>query len=93
MIAQIVVLRGQLGGIQFGRLLDGAIRISAASALLAAASYGVWRALDGVVGESTIGQIVSLGGGLAAGGALYLGAVLALRVPEARQLLRVVRPG
>ncbi len=92
-VAQVVVLRGQLGGIEFGRLLDGAIRVSVASVLLAASSYGVWKVLDGALGDGTIGQIVSLGGGLAVGGALYLGAVLALRVPEARQLLRVVRPG
>lgn len=92
-VAQVIVLRRQLGGIQFGRLLDGAIRVSLASALLAAVSYGVWDVLDEAVGRSTIGQIVSLGVALAVGGALYLGAVLALRVPEARQLLRVVRPG
>ena len=49
--------------------------------------------LDPALGESTLGQIVSLGSALAVGGLLYLGAVLALRVPEARQLLRVVRPG
>jgi putative peptidoglycan lipid II flippase len=92
-IVQVVVLRRQLGGIQFGRLLDGAVRVTIASAILAAASYGIWQALDDVVGRSTIGQVVSLGVALLAGGALYLGTVLALRVPEARQLLGVVRRG
>jgi putative peptidoglycan lipid II flippase len=92
-VAQVVVLRRQLGGIEFGRLLDGAIRISVASALLAASSYVVWKALDGVVGEGLIGQVISLGGGLAVGAAIYAGAVFALRVPEARQVLNVLRPG
>jgi putative peptidoglycan lipid II flippase len=90
-VAQVIVLRGQLGGIHFGRLLDGAVKVVAASALLAAVSYGVWHVLDGAVGESTIGQIISLGIGLLVGAAVYLGAVLAMRVPEARQLLGVVR--
>jgi putative peptidoglycan lipid II flippase len=90
-VAQVVVLRGQLGGIQFGRLLDGAVRVAVASALLAAVSYGVWHVLDGALGESTIPQILSLGIGLLAGAAVYLGAVLAMRVPEAKQLLGVVR--
>jgi putative peptidoglycan lipid II flippase len=92
-VAQVIVLRRQLGGIEFGRLLDGAIRIGVASALLAASSYVVWKGLDGIVGESLIGQIVALGGGLAAGAAIYGGAVFALRVPEARQVLNVLRPG
>jgi putative peptidoglycan lipid II flippase len=90
-VAQVVVLRGQLGGIQFGRLLDGAVRVVVASALLAAVSYGVWHVLDGALGEGTIAQILSLGIGLLAGAAVYLGAVLAMRVPEAKQLLGVVR--
>jgi putative peptidoglycan lipid II flippase len=92
-VAQVVVLRRQLGGIEFGRLIDGAVRITIAAGLLAVSSYAVWKALDGVVGESLIGQVISLGGGLAVGGAVYMGAVFALRVPEARQVLRVLRPG
>jgi putative peptidoglycan lipid II flippase len=90
-VAQVVVLRGQLGGIQFGRLLDGAVRVAVASGLLAAVSYGVWHVLDGALGEGTIAQILSLGIGLLAGAAVYLGAVLAMRVPEAKQLLGVIR--
>jgi hypothetical protein len=43
------------------------------------------------LGRSTIAQIVSLGAALLAGAAAYFAAVLALRVPEARQILRLVR--
>jgi putative peptidoglycan lipid II flippase len=92
-IAQMIVLRGQLGGIETRLLIDGAVRITLASAALAGVSYLVWDALQGALGESTLGQIASLGGGLLAGGLVYLGAVLALRVPEARQLLGVFRRG
>ena len=90
-VAQVVVLRRQLGGIEFGVLLDGAVRISFAAAILAGVSYLVWHALDGSLGDGTGAQIVSLGVGLIAGGLAYLGTVLALRVPEARQLLGVIR--
>jgi putative peptidoglycan lipid II flippase len=90
-IAQAVVLRDTLRGIELGRLIDSAIRISLASALLAGVSYLVWYGLDQQLGRDTIAQIVSLGVALAAGAAVYLGAVLALRVPEARQILRLVR--
>ncbi|MBA2523704.1 MAG: murein biosynthesis integral membrane protein MurJ [Solirubrobacterales bacterium] len=90
-IAQVVVLRRELGGIEFGSLLDGAVRIVAASVLLAGVSYLVWNALDGALGMGTLAQIGSLSAGLAAGGMVYLGGVLAMRVPEARQLLGVLR--
>jgi putative peptidoglycan lipid II flippase len=90
-VAQVVVLRRELGGIEFGSLLDGAVRVTIASAVLAGVSYLVWDLLDAELGRNTLGQIGSLGGGLATGGAVYLAAVLALRVPEARQLLGVLR--
>ncbi|MEO7197498.1 MAG: murein biosynthesis integral membrane protein MurJ [Solirubrobacterales bacterium] len=90
-IAQVVVLRRELGGIEFGSLLDGAVKIVAASALLAGVSYLVWNALEGALGMGTLAQIGSLSAGLAAGGLVYLGGVLAMRVPEARQLLGVLR--
>jgi putative peptidoglycan lipid II flippase len=89
--AQGSILRRDLGGIELGRLLDGAIRVTAAAALLAAVSYLVWSGLDEVLGRGTVAQIVSLGTALFAGAAVYVGAVLALRVPEAGQILRLVR--
>ncbi len=90
-IAQMILLRRELGRIELGTLLDGAVRIAAASALLAAVSWLVWDQLDAIVGRGTIGQAISLAVALLAGAALYLGAVLALRVPEAKQLLGVLR--
>jgi putative peptidoglycan lipid II flippase len=72
-------------------LIDSAIRISFASALLAGVSYLVWYGLDQQLGRDTIAQIISLGVALAAGAAVYFAAVLVLRVPEARQIVRLVR--
>jgi putative peptidoglycan lipid II flippase len=89
--AQAMILRRELGGLELGQFLDNAIRVTAAAALLAGVSYLVWYGLDEALGRSTIAQIVSLGAALLAGAAAYFAAVLALRVPEARQILRLVR--
>jgi putative peptidoglycan lipid II flippase len=90
-VAEAWVLRGALGRLELGRLLWSGSRIVVAAAVLAGVSYGVWDVLDAELGRSVGAQIVSLGAGLAAGALAYLAAVLALRVPEARQALRVIR--
>ena len=90
-VAQVLVLRRPLQGIEFPRLIDAAARITFASAALAGVSWLIWDQLDAALGRSTIAQAASLGSALAAGGLVYLGAILVLRVPEARQLLAVVR--
>ncbi len=87
----MIVLRRPLKGIEFPQLVNAAVRITLASAALAGVSWLLWDQLDAVLGRSTIAQAISLGVALAAGGLVYLGAILALRVPEARQLLGVVR--
>ena len=88
---QIYVLRQQLGGLELGRLASTAARVSLAGAALAGASYGLWRILDDVLGDSLFAQIVSLGFGLGVGAAVYAGAVTLLRIPEAAQIWRLVR--
>jgi putative peptidoglycan lipid II flippase len=90
-VAQGAVLRRQLGGLELRSLLDGTVRVVLSSALLAGVSLGTWTVLEEALGAGTLAQIVSLGAALLLGGLVYLGAVLALRVPEARQLVAVVR--
>jgi putative peptidoglycan lipid II flippase len=90
-VAQAVVLRGLLDGIELGRLIDTAVRVTIAAALLAGVSYLTWYGLDDALGRALIAQIVSLGVALAAGFATYFATTLALRVPEAAQILRLVR--
>jgi putative peptidoglycan lipid II flippase len=90
-IAQAVILRDQLHGLELGRLFATAVRVLAAAALLAGVSYVVWYGLDQELGRSTVAQLISVGTALLAGFAAYFGAVLALRVPEAGQILRLVR--
>ncbi|HWX75419.1 MAG TPA: murein biosynthesis integral membrane protein MurJ [Solirubrobacteraceae bacterium] len=81
----------------FDGRLEGALttmitaRIVLASVLLAGVSWGVWYVLDDLLGRSLGAQIVSVGGALAAGLWLYSRAVLAMRVPEAHQVNRLIR--
>lgn len=90
-VAQTVILRRQLHGLDLTRLFETTGRVVVAAALLAGVSYLVWYGLDQALGRALIAQIVSLGAALAAGFATYFGAVLALRVPEADQIMRLLR--
>jgi putative peptidoglycan lipid II flippase len=65
-------------------------RIAVASALLAGASWVVWRLLDEMLGRTLPAQIASVGGGALVGGVIYMRAVLAMKIPEARQVRRLV---
>jgi putative peptidoglycan lipid II flippase len=90
-VAQCVILRRLLGGLELGRLLDTGIRITIAAAALAAVSFGVWDLLDEALGRGLAGQIVSLGVALGLGGLVYLGAARLLRIAELEQIMRLVR--
>ncbi len=65
-------------------------RICVAAALLAAVSYAVWYLLDELLGRSLAAQIVSLGAAGTAGVWVYVRAVLAMHVPEAQQVRRLI---
>ena len=92
-VAQAVILRGILGGLELRRLLDSALRISLASAALAAVSFGIWDVLDEALGRGLGGQIASLGTALSLGGLVYLLAARLLRIAELDQVMRLVRRG
>ena len=90
-IAQCVILRRLLDGLELAGLLASGIRITIAAAALAAVSFGVWDVLDQALGRGLVGQIVSLGVGLGLGGLTYLAAARLLRIGELDQILRLVR--
>jgi len=89
--AQAALLRRFLGRLELGRLLWTSVRATVAAAALGAVSYFTWEALDEALGRGLGGQIASLGLALLAGAVVYGIAVLALRVPEARQITGLVR--
>jgi putative peptidoglycan lipid II flippase len=85
-VLETIYLRRVLGGLEVGRTLLACFGMLVAAGMLAEVAYGVWWVLEHVFGGSLVAQIISVGGGLAAGGAVYLWFVLWLRIPEARQV-------
>jgi putative peptidoglycan lipid II flippase len=66
-------------------------RVLLASVLLGAVSWVVWYGLNAVLGHSSLlPQIVSVGAAAAAGLLVYVRAVLAMRIPEAHQVHRLI---
>jgi putative peptidoglycan lipid II flippase len=90
-VAQALILRREFGGLELGRLFSTAGRITIASAALAGVGWLVWDLLDEALGRGLVGQIVSLGTGLAAGGLVYVAAAKLLRVAELEQITRLLR--
>ncbi|HEY4894641.1 MAG TPA: murein biosynthesis integral membrane protein MurJ [Solirubrobacteraceae bacterium] len=83
--------------IGFNGRLEGAqttmitARIAVAAMLLAGVSWAIWSLLDHLLGQSLPAQIVSMGAAGGLGLLVYVQAVLAMRVPEAHQVSRLIR--
>jgi putative peptidoglycan lipid II flippase len=90
-IAQAVILRRKFGGLELRRLLSTGTRITIAAAALAGVGWVVWDVLDQALGRALVGQIVSLGAGLAAGGLVYVAVAKLLQVEELEQMTRLLR--
>lgn len=89
-VAQMHFLRRELHGrLEVRRTATVAAQITVAAALLGGAAYGVWYALDRALGEAILAQLIAVGVALAVGLVVYVVAVLALRIPEARQIQRL----
>jgi putative peptidoglycan lipid II flippase len=90
-LGQAYYLRRELAGrLEARETLVALAGMLVAAAALAGVAYGVWWGLDEVLGRGLAAQVVSVCGGLAAGGTAYVGLVLAMRIPEAHQILRLV---
>jgi putative peptidoglycan lipid II flippase len=90
-LAQMHFLRRELHGrLEVRRTLAVTVQVTAAAALLAGAAYVVWYGLDRALGEGVPAQILSVGIALLVGAAVYIFTVLALRIPEARQIQRLL---
>jgi putative peptidoglycan lipid II flippase len=90
-VAQAIVLRHEFNGLELDRLLSTGLRITVGAAALAAVSFGVWDLLDNALGRGLLGQIVSLGCGLALGGVVYVLVARLLRIAELEQMRRLLR--
>jgi putative peptidoglycan lipid II flippase len=86
-VGQAYFLRRRTGGLQLGTTLKAAAKMIMAAAVLGAVAYGTWYVLDDALGRSLAAQLVSVGAALTLGSAAYAAIVLALRIPEAHQIL------
>ena len=86
-LALLVVLRRNIHRIDGRAIASTTIRVVAASAVVAAVSWVIWRPLDSTLGRSFPAQVVSLGTALTAAIAVYLLCCRLLRVRELDALL------
>lgn len=90
-LGQAYTLRPLLhGSLEGRRTIVAALRMTAAAALLGLVAYGAWWWLDELLGDALLAQVVAIGAALTAGSAVYVAAVLALRIDEARQIQRLI---
>jgi putative peptidoglycan lipid II flippase len=80
-------LNGRLEG---GQTLMITVRIVVATVIMAAVARGIWIVLDHLLGRSLLAEIVSVGFACAAACFLYARLVLAMRIPEARQIEQLI---
>lgn len=89
--ALLVLLNPRIGGVDGRRVAWSAARMLIALIPLSAVAYVVWWALDASLGRNLWAQVVSTGVAYLSGGAVYLGAAWAMRIPEVRDVLQIVR--
>jgi putative peptidoglycan lipid II flippase len=86
------LLERELGGLHRASVLDGIARSVAAGAVSVLLAWSTWRVLDDALGRGVGGQIVSMGGALAAAAVAYLAAARAFEMRELAALGRLARP-
>ena len=89
--ALMFLLGPRIGGVGARRVTWSAVRSIIALVPLSGAAYEVWWALDRALGRSLGAQIVSVGLAYLAGGAAYCLAASAMRMPELREVIDVIR--
>jgi putative peptidoglycan lipid II flippase len=85
-VAEARWLRLLLHGLELTRSLISMAGMLEGAVVLGFVSYGAWSVLDQALGRSLPAQIVSVGGAISLGAAAYAAVVLALGLPEARQV-------
>jgi putative peptidoglycan lipid II flippase len=85
-VGQAFFLRRRIGGLDLRTTFRTTARIIMASAVLGVVTYGSWYVLDQALGRSLLAQLISVGGAITLGTVAYAAVLLAMRVPEARQI-------
>jgi putative peptidoglycan lipid II flippase len=88
-VAQGLLLRPDLGGIEGRETLGAAAYMLIAGALMGILSWATWDILDDLLGRSLLAQAFSVGPAIALGLAVYAAVVSAMGLDEARQIRRL----
>ena len=86
----MLLLRPRIGGVDARRVGWTAARSIVALVPLSVVAYASWWGLDKVLGRALWAQIVSLGFAYLAGTVIYCLTAWALRMPELRDILRLI---
>jgi putative peptidoglycan lipid II flippase len=89
--ALLVLLRRRVGSVEFARTARSFVLVAVSSAVLAAVAWWGWHLVDVAVGRSLAAQIASVGVGLGAGIAAFVGSARLLGIGELETLLRLRR--
>jgi hypothetical protein len=54
-------------------------------------AFTIWTLLHGLLGDALYAQLICVGAAFSAAGALYLGGMYLLHVPEAQRMLALLR--
>ena len=97
-IAQGVMLRPDLHGVEGRETLTAAAYMLVAGLFQGIVTWATWDVLDDLLGRALVAQVVSVGGAIAVGLAAYAALVRAMELDEARQIQRLFagyfrRPG
>jgi putative peptidoglycan lipid II flippase len=89
-LLQGLLLRRELDGLEVARTLRAVALGLAAAALLGLVARATWEGLDALLGRSLPAQLVAVGAALAAGGAVYVAAMLRTGLPEVAEIRALV---
>jgi len=97
-IAQGLMLRPDLGGVEGRETLTAGAYMLVAGLFQGMVSWTIWKVLDDLLGRALIAQAVSVGLAIAVGLAVYAALVRAMELDEARQIQQLFagrfrRPG
>jgi putative peptidoglycan lipid II flippase len=90
--ALLVLMRRSVGFYALGRTFSELGRIVIAAIVAAGLAWGTWWLADTWLGQSLLGQVVSLGAAFAVAAVVYLGLARAFGVPQLRALLTLRAP-
>jgi putative peptidoglycan lipid II flippase len=78
------------GRLELGQSAMITARILVATAIATVIGWGIWRALEALLGRSLIGGLIELGVGITVAILVYGRLVLMMRIPEAHQVRALI---